>query len=120
MYLFEYGHALNKIGEYELSNKILLIGTTLSCDPMYWNIIGKNYWGLKDYNLAEQNFKKSHAIIPNRIYPLYLLTKLNYDRGDTCKVKEFGHQAINMIPKIKSVTSDKLQHEINELLLMPQ
>lgn len=87
---------------------------------MYWNIIGKNYWGLKDYNLAEQNLKKSHAIIPNRIYPLYLLTKLNYDRGDTSKVKEFGHQAINMIPKIKSFTSDKLQHEINELLLMPQ
>lgn len=42
-FLFEYGHCLHKLKEYDTSIKILKEAEKLSCDPMILNIIGKNF-----------------------------------------------------------------------------
>ena len=39
--MFEYGHALHKLHEPELSNKVLKEALKVSGDPMILNIIGK-------------------------------------------------------------------------------
>ena len=40
-FMFEYGHALHKLHEPELSNKVLKEALKVSGDPMILNIIGK-------------------------------------------------------------------------------
>lgn len=48
-FMFEYGHALHKLHEPELSNKVLKEALKVSGDPMILNIIGKNEQEMK-YN----------------------------------------------------------------------
>jgi len=75
-FLFEYAQCLNKAGEYAKSNQVLAQAIKISCDPMLYNIMGKNYQGLKNYQLSEQNFLLASHIVPSRIYPYYLLANL--------------------------------------------
>lgn len=55
-YLYDYGYALHKEGRYSESNVILMKGASISSDPMFYNIIGKNFEALGDYDEAERNY----------------------------------------------------------------
>ena len=48
-FLFEYGHSLHKLKEYNSSTTILKEAMAHSCDPMILNIIGKNYQATGEY-----------------------------------------------------------------------
>ncbi|MCC8172924.1 MAG: O-antigen ligase family protein, partial [Odoribacter sp.] len=74
-FLFEYGRSLSQIGAYEKSNCILEKGILVSADPMFYNLIGKNYQAMKQYEIAEFYFRQAAYMIPNRLYPYYLLTE---------------------------------------------
>ena len=82
-FLFEYGHSLHKVGRYEESNIMLKRGIRHSADPMFWNIAGNNYLALKQYDQGMTAYLRAYYTCPNRVYPLYLLTKLEAERGDT-------------------------------------
>ena len=75
-FLFEYGHCLHKLKEYDASTEIMEEAITHSCDPMILNIIGKNYQATGEYEKAEEYFIRSTHRLPGRIYPYYLLAKL--------------------------------------------
>ena len=77
-YLFNYGHTLHKIGKYEESNKILFKAQELSNDVMILNIIGKNFFEMKDYEQSKFYLRRSMRILPNRIYSVYLLYNVIY------------------------------------------
>lgn len=42
-FLFEYGQCLSHTHQYNKSNNILAEGMNISSDPMFLNLIGKNY-----------------------------------------------------------------------------
>ena len=115
-FLFEYGHALNKKGLYEESNSILAMGAALSCDPMFYNIIGNNYKELKEYEKAEQAYLHAFYMVPNRLYPLYLLAKLYYEEGDNDKFREAAEKVLSFNPKVESANTRDLRQEIREKL----
>ena len=79
-FLFEYGQCLSRTGQPETSNLILEEAARLSADPMIRNIMGKNYQTMKQYPQAESAFLKASRMVPNRLYPLYLLSKM-YRQG---------------------------------------
>jgi len=111
-FLFEYGRSLNQTGSYQLSNQILGRVTEMSCDPMIYNIMGNNYKLMGDSNQAEQAYKKAHSIVPNRIYPLYLLAILYYDTGQTKKAMEMSQRILDFKEKIVSNTTESLKENI--------
>lgn len=78
-FMFEYGHALHKLHEPELSNKVLKEALKVSGDPMILNIIGKNEQDMKHYDSAEYWFMRAVHRLPGRIYPYYLLANLYAD-----------------------------------------
>ncbi|MPN51354.1 hypothetical protein SDC9_198997 [bioreactor metagenome] len=97
-FLFEYGRTLSKTGDYIVSNKILRQGMGKSCDPMFYNISGQNYQSLQNYTLAEQQFKKAACVVPHRIYPYYLLTKLYIEMGEEQKAMEMASIVLQKEP----------------------
>ena len=115
-FLFDYGHSLNKLGEYEKSNEILHLGTKLSNDPMFHNIIGNNYLSIREYEKAEKSYMRAYHLVPNRIYPLYLLTKLYHEQGDTVKTIELCRKVIEFIPKIYSPAVSEIKENTEALL----
>lgn len=81
-FLFDYSYSLHKTGNFKESNGILVRSMLLSSDPMLYNIYGKNCQAMKDFKLAEKNFLKSYNLIPNKIYPLYLLANMHIDNNN--------------------------------------
>ena len=114
-FLFAYGQSLNKVGQYEKSDSILKIGTELSSDPMFWNVMGNNSLAQGRYREAEERYKHAFYMVPNRLYPLYLLAKLYYTEGDTVRFLLVAEMVEEFIPKVESVNTESLRTEIREL-----
>ena len=113
-FLFEYGHALNKAGCFAQSNAILREGVQLSSDPMFYNIMGNNYKGVGDYVRAEESYQYTFDILPNRLYPLYLLMKLYAETDQIEKATEMAQRIIDFPPKIDSPAIRDMKREAKE------
>lgn len=109
-YLFSYGKALAETGQYSASDSVLLMGTKVSGDPMFWNLLGKNSQLGGDFARAEQCYKKAFLRSPGRIYPIHLLTRLYQESGETIKSKEMNQLLQTFTPKIESSLTDSLRH----------
>lgn len=115
-FLFEYGHSLHKVGRYEESNIMLKRGIRHSADPMFWDIAGNNYLALKQYDQGMTAYLRAYYTCPNRVYPLYLLTKLEAERGDTTMMNYYGRILLGKRPKVPSLAVDEMKFEIRKML----
>ena len=77
--------------------------------------MGKNYQALREYELSEQSLKKAANLVPNRLYPHYLLAKLYLEMG----LKEKAHKEVNIVltkqPKVDSPAVEEMRRELKEL-----
>jgi len=115
-FLFEYGRSLSQSEQPEKSNVILQHAMQISCDPMLYNIMGKNYQALKEYDLAEKSFRKSSLIVPNRIYPYYLLMKLHIETGNLDKAIANATIVLTKEPKVQSTAVKEMRVEARKLI----
>lgn len=115
-FLFELGQCLSKTEFYEESNRILLEGARQSSDPMFWNIMGKNYQAMSRFNEAEECFTHAYHMIPHRLYPLYLLANLYFQSGQTAKGIEMAQRVIDKNPKVMSSAIQEMKTEMRERL----
>lgn len=111
-FLFAYGQSLNKTGQYEKSDSILRLGTQISSDPMFWNVMGNNSLALGRYREAEERYKHAFYMVPNRLYPLTQLAKLYHEEGDTTRFLDMADKVEKFVPKIESVNTERLRDEI--------
>ena len=116
-FLFDYGQALNKVGKYMESDSVLKLGAKISCDPMFWNVMGNNSLALGDFREAERCYKHAFYMVPNRLYPLYLLTNLYHEEHDSASFLKMQDIAMHFVPKIESENTSQLRDLINELKL---
>lgn len=114
-FLYAYGRSLNKTGRYDESDTILRLGTKISCNPMFWNLLGSNNLARGKIDEAENLFKHAFYMVPNRLYPLTLLAKLYHEEGDMVRFKHAASIVESFIPKIDSVTTDSLRNDIRKL-----
>jgi O-antigen ligase len=114
-FLFEYAQSLSKSERYTQSNKILQRAMQISCDPMLYNIMGKNYQALKEYEQAEAYFIQSTQIVPSRLYPWYLLTKLYHEMGLQDKVEKTAETVLTKEPKVHSRAVEEMRGEVRKL-----
>jgi tetratricopeptide (TPR) repeat protein len=111
-FLFGYARSLSETKENEKSNEVLQRAMQISCDPMLYNIMGKNYQSLHEYELAEQCFKKAVNLVPNRLYPHYLLAKLYYEMGLTEKAESETNIVLTKKPKVDSKAVGEMRDEL--------
>lgn len=114
-FLFKYGRSLSMTGDYIKSDSILEIGTRISSDPMFWNIMGNNSLKLGRYREAEERYKHAFYMVPNRIYPLCLLAKLYDAEGDTARFLEMADKVESFRCKVESTQTEQLRDEIREI-----
>lgn len=116
-FLFDYGKALRNNHFYEKSNVIMQEGAKISSDAMFLNLIGRNYFDLKRYDIAAQYFERSINRLPNRLYPYYLLAKLY---ADSCSYnpEQFNRiyrAAMKLEPKVQSPATRQMRSELKSL-----
>lgn len=115
-FLFEYAQCLSKSGEYKKSNQVLEQAIKISCDPMLYNILGKNYQRLKNYKLAEQNFLMASLIVPSRVYPYYLLANLYAESGNTQRALHMAYKVLKKELKVQSTAVNEMREKMRELI----
>lgn len=115
-FIFEYGQCLAQTGNYERSNEILEIGAKYSSDPMFYNIMGKNYQRLKQYDRAESMFQQALFRIPHRIYPLYLLMSMYFESGQLDKAMKSACEIINKNVKFETSDTKSIKKEAEQML----
>ncbi len=111
-FLFEYGQCLDKTGRYDESSRILLEAASMHADPMFYNILGKNEQAMKRYPQAEAYFRQAARILPNRLYPLYLLASFYLDTGQEEKGRETALQLLRKEPKVMSDAVLEMKEEL--------
>ena len=117
-FVFEYGMILNAVGQKEEANTVLDRGLERSCDPMFYNVKGRNYREMGEYEKAESCYIISTRLLPERIYPYYLLTKLYADTANYQPEKMCG-AAIAVLekePKVHSLAIREMRDEVKKIL----
>jgi tetratricopeptide (TPR) repeat protein len=117
LFLVEYAQSLTELEQYEKSNEILRQAMQISCDPGLYNIMGYNYQALKEYELAEHSFIKAANLVPNRLYPHYMLAKLYYEMGLRDKAEAEVNIVMTKTPKVESMMAEKIREELKELFI---
>ncbi len=115
-FLFEYGQCLSRTDNPDQSNRVLREAAVLSSDPMIYNIMGKNYQAMQQYDLAEATFLTASRMVPNRIYPLYLLAKMYAESGQIDKAIVTANLVINKKPKVFSSAVEEMQRDMRLLI----
>lgn len=114
-FLFEYAQSLAKTNRYEESNGVLEKAMKISCDPMLYNVMGKNHQALGSYALAEQCFSMAATIVPSRLYPYYLLAKLYDEKGDGDRVCQMADFIQIKEAKVHSTAVEEIRMEMKSL-----
>lgn len=117
-FLFEYAKNLIKLEKYKEANDILKQATKLSCDPMIYNVMGQNYQKMKQYKNAESCYQYAVNLLPGRIYPYYLLTKLYAEPNFLHKEKaeRMANIVLTKQPKIESKAIEEMRSDVRKLL----
>ncbi|WP_077153999.1 O-antigen ligase family protein [Bacteroides bouchesdurhonensis] len=118
-FLFEYGHCLHKLQDYDNSTKVLKEAIEYCNDPMILNIIGKNYQAIGEYGEAEEWLIRSTHRLPNRIYPYYLLAKLyaEPEYRQLEKLKRTAEIVLTKEPKVQSTAVKEMREEVKKLVV---
>ena len=115
-YYYEYGHALHRLEKWEESNMFLKIGSARSDDPMFHNIIGKNFQAMGMVAEAEKEYTFAHYLVPNRLYPIYLLAMLYQESGQIERFNAMAKEVMNFNPKVSSHITENLKEQIQSII----
>lgn len=118
-YLFDYAQYLNRTGDYQHAYQVLERATQLSADPMIWYMMGKNAQALEDYEEAEKYLLHGINILPERIYPYYLLTKLYVEPAfyNPQKLHASIDSVLTKEPKVQTTAILEMREEVNKLFV---
>lgn len=114
-FLFDFAKILSEHGRYNDSNEMLRRGAMISNDPMFLVLQGNNYRDMEAYNLAEQAYLQAWHTMPNRIYPLYQLMKLNEKMDNTDASKSYAKKIINFKEKVPSPAVNHIKREAQKI-----
>lgn len=116
-FMYEYAHCLYETKEYDASLDVLQESCKNTCNPMVYNLIGKNHQRKGQYKEAEYWYKKAANLVPGKMYPYYLLAKL-YDEPDfrqPAKCKEMAKKVLEKEKTNKTVIARQMRDEARKL-----
>lgn len=112
--LYQQGYAMFQRGAYEDALPLLRDGASLSCDPMFHNIMGRCYEALGEYKNAEKEYIHAHYMVPCRMYPLVLLQELYLSQSDTLHANAMLSQIRRMPINTKNTNMINLRKRAEE------
>ena len=116
--LFEVAQCLSKSERFEEANRLLERAMKLSGDPMIHYMAAKNEQSMGYYQKAENLLLHAIDMLPERIYPYYLLTKLYSEPGFFQKDKflKAANAVLEKEPKVKSTAIREMREEVKILI----
>lgn len=116
--LFETAQCLNRTERYAEANKLLYRAMRLSGDPMIRYVAAKNEQSQGNYEKAERLLLHAIDMLPERIYPYYLLTKLYAEPAffQEDKLLNSADAVLKKEPKVQSTAIKEMRADIKKML----
>lgn len=115
-YLFWLGKRLRNVGRYEESLDAFRLGTEVSCDNMFYVMMGNVCTSLKRFDEAEVHYKAAHYMQPCKLYPLHQLLLLYESEGRTEDAGRVAQAILDTKPKVRSSATDEMKTYASEFL----
>ena len=115
-FMYDYGYALYRCRRHEESIKVLKEGAKISSDPMFYNILGRNYEALGSYSDATDAYLHAHHMVPQRIYPIYLLMRMALRCDDAYHAMDYAEKIMRVPMNKKHRTMIRLRAEAKQVL----
>ena len=117
-FLFEEAQCLSYTGAPADAIGLLERAERLSGDPMIGYMIAKNLQATGHYAEAERKLLRAIQILPERIYPYYLLVKLYAEPGfyQPDKLREAAQVVFKHKPKVENTATREMREEIKKLI----
>ncbi len=115
-FLFEGAQCLRKTGREAEAIGWLQRAVRLSADPMLYDVMALNEQSLGRYAQAEKHLRYAIAILPDRIYPYYLLAKLYAEPAffQPEKMQEAVRVVMERKPKVESTAIREMREELKQ------
>ena len=113
--LLGYGKCLLLMNKYEESQKVLLQANKFLSDPFLAISLAEIYTHKRLFDKAETEFDKSIYMLPNRVYPRYLLAKMLVKKHDLKKARQIAIYIQNMNIKVESPATRQMLNEMAQL-----
>lgn len=117
-FLTDYGYYLKSRKLHGLSIRILKESLEISSDHNIYILIGDNYTMLGNHYDAEEYYKKAHAILPNRLGPLYALAVMYYETNQYVKFHKIAERIVDFNPKVESEVTRYMKYDIMNILTL--
>ena len=117
-FLFEEAQCLSKTGQHAEAIRVLERAKRLSGDPMIRYMIAKNRQMLGDYREAEEELLQAIGILPERLYPYYLLAKLYAEPEfyQVDKLRAAAGAVLTKEPKVESTAIREMREEVKKII----
>ena len=117
-FLFEEAQCLSKTGQHAEAIRVLERAKRLSGDPMIRYMIAKNRQMLGDYREAEEELLQAIGILPERLYPYYLLAKLYAEPEfyQVDKLRAAAGAVLSKEPKVESTAIREMREEVKKII----
>ncbi|MBN2357711.1 O-antigen ligase family protein [candidate division KSB1 bacterium] len=115
-FLLNYGGTLSLMGDHHKAIELLQKARQRYADPNIHISLGNSYAALGHIQKAEYHYRLAYRIIPNRFYPLYLLTKLYFNHDMLDQARQMAGTVIRFREKVPSPAIDEMKQEIKALL----
>lgn len=121
-FLFEGAQCFRKTNQPEHAAKWLERAVKLSSDPMFYYVMALNEQALGRYPQAERHLWYAIAILPDRIYPYYLLAKLYAEPAffQPDKMQEAVKVVMFRKPKVESTAIRQMREELKKHIEEPK
>ncbi|MDR2145082.1 MAG: hypothetical protein LBE91_01300, partial [Tannerella sp.] len=113
---FYYGSALAQTGKTEESIEQLQLSIEKSSNPNSYLLLGQSFQKLKKYSEAETAYKTVIHMIPYKLYPKYLLTRLYMEKGDTVNAKNQAIEILETQEKVPTTAAKEIKDEMKKYL----
>ena len=117
-FLFEEAQCLSKTGQHAEAIRVLERAKRLSGDPMIRYMIAKNRQMLGDYREAEEELLQAIGILPERLYPYYLLAKLYAEPEfyQVDKLRAAARAVLSKEPKVETTAIWEMREEVKKII----
>ena len=112
----QFASELNRAGEYEKSNMVLLECCNYMNDAEMQMLLASNFEKLDELDSAAQSLILASRMIPVRFFPLYRLAKLHEKNNENAKAFEVAERIIHKKVKIPSMKITVMKDEMEELI----
>lgn len=114
-YLQFYGKALFMNEKYAQSTEILERASHYTTDEILYITIGDNYKSMEDYSRAEKSYQHASLMVPNKLYPQYLLANLYDETGHSEMAIMLAEKIINKNVKVESTATKEIINAVKRI-----